>query len=420
MTYVFSEQPSPRLIYTLDFIFSARGLTYQCTSDWETFEAIKGPKLNYSEREASDALNLTPSALLFENDVRNYAIDQFEIDLGEVISFDGVPDMLASMFFVLSRYEEYWETDRDRHDRFQGTESLQSLFGWLHIPIADHWAEALIERLCLAEQPQREFLIAPTFDIDATFAYREKGLFRNGLGLLKDLFFGKIARVKERIAVIRGQRPDPFDTFERIAEIASQHPETRCFWLMSDYGPYHKNLPDSNPVQAEIIRKIAKICPVGIHPGYGTYTNPSNLNREKLRLEAVLETRVSTSRQHFLQLKLPHTYEQLCRENILVDYSMGYADQPGFRMGTARRTPWYNLRTNEVSELQLQPFCYMDGTLNEYLRLTPEQAIEEVRALREEIQRYGGTFCFIWHNETLGFQYHWQGWEKVLLEGLKS
>ncbi len=419
MTYVFSEQPSPRLSYTLDFIFSARGLTYQSTSDWETFEAIKGPKLNYSEREASDALNLTPSALLFENDVRNYAIDQFEIDLGEVISFDGVPDMLASMFFVLSRYEEYWATERDRHDRFEGIKSLQSVFGWLHIPIADHWAEALIERLCLAEQPQRDFLIAPTFDIDATFAYREKGLVRNGLGLMKDLLFGRFKRVSERIAVLFRQRRDPFDTFDRMAEIAAAYANTQCFWSMSDYGTYHKNLPYDNGVQAEEIRKMSQQCAVGIHPGYGTYTNPSLLHREKLRLEAVLESRVSTSRQHFLQLKLPHTYEQLCRENILVDYSMGYADQPGFRMGTARRTPWYNLRTNEESALQLQPFCYMDGTLNEYMGLTPEQAQTEVQALKAAVQRYGGTFCFIWHNETLGFQYRWQGWEKVLLESLK-
>ncbi|MFM7388211.1 MAG: DUF7033 domain-containing protein, partial [Bacteroidota bacterium] len=178
MTYVYSEQPSPRLSYTLDFIFSARGLAYECTSDWEIFEAIQGPKLNYSNREGSDSLNLSPSTLLFENDVRNYAIEQCESDLGELMSFDGVSDILASMFFVLSRYEEYWATKRDRHDRFEGIISMQSVYGWLHIPIADHWAEALIEILCLAEQPQRDFLIAPTFDIDATFAYREKGLVR--------------------------------------------------------------------------------------------------------------------------------------------------------------------------------------------------------------------------------------------------
>jgi hypothetical protein len=403
----------------LDFIFTARGLAYQCTSDWEKFKAIKGPKLNYSKREASDSINLSPSALLFENDVRQYEIDQCECSFGEVMSFDAVPDVLASIFFVLSRYEEYWETERDPHDRFEGIASLQSAFGWLHTPIADQWAEALIQGFCLAEQPQRDFVIEPTFDIDATFAYREKGVVRNGLGLMKDLLLAKFNRVKERISVLSGKRRDPFDTFEQIAEIAAEHCNTRCFWLMSDYGAYHKNLPYTNTVQGEIIRKIAEICPIGIHPGYGTYTNKRRFNLEKSRLEAVLNSGVSSSRQHFLQLKLPETYEHLCRENILVDYSMGYADQPGFRMGTARRTPWYNLRTDEVSKLQLQPFCYMDGTFNEYMRLTPEQAQTEVRALKAAVQRYGGSFCFIWHNETLGFQYHWQGWEKVLLESLK-
>ncbi|MBM3165275.1 MAG: polysaccharide deacetylase family protein [Bacteroidetes bacterium] len=419
MIHVFSEQLSPRLFYTLDFIFTARGLEYYCTSDWEKFTAIKGPKLNYSEREASDSLKLSPSTLLFENNVRSYAIDQCEGALGEVMSFDGVPDLLASIFFVLSRYEEHWPTERDQHDRFKASNSIQSLYGWLKKPICDEWAEALVQALRVAKTPDRTFSIEPTFDIDATFAYREKGLVRNGLGLMRDLLFGRFKRVSERIAVLSGQRRDPFDTFDRMAEIAAAHANTQCFWLMSDYGAYHKNLPYDNGVQAEVLRKMAQQCAIGIHPGYGTYTNPSLLSREKLRLEAVLEASVSNSRQHFLQFKLPETYEHLCRENILVDYSMGYADQPGFRMGTARRTPWYNLRTNEESALQLQPFCFMDGTLNEYMGLTPEQAQTEVQALKAAVQRNGGTFCFIWHNETLGFQYRWQGWGTVLLESLK-
>jgi hypothetical protein len=418
MTYVFSEQPSPRLIYTLDFIFSARGLTYQCTSDWETFEAIKGPKLNYSEREASDALNLTPSALLFENDVRNYAIDQFEIDLGEVISFDGVPDMLASMFFVLSRYEEYWETDRDRHDRFQGTESLQSLFGWLHEPICDLWAQSLLNFIGINSVPASEIKIQPTFDIDATYAYRHKGLKRNILGLGKELLGGKLARVGERLNVLLGKRKDPFDTFERIKEVAQAFPETRCFWLLADYGKFHKNLPHHNVHQQRVIRDMAASCPVGIHPGYAASENPEVLTLEKARLEKLLGNPVNTSRQHYLRLSLPSTYEHLLAQGIATDYSMGYADQVGFRMGTARKTPWFNLRTNEKSALQLQPFCYMDGTLNEYLQLTPAQALTVVKTLKDAVMRYGGTFSFIWHNETLGFQHHWKGWDEVFAESL--
>jgi hypothetical protein len=97
---------------------------------------------------------------------------------------------------------------------------------------------------------------------------------------------------------------------------------------------------------------------------------------------------------------------------------MGYAETTGFRMGTARQTPWFNLKTNEITSLQLQPFCYMDGTLNEYMKLSPNQAIKEVKRLKALVKEYGGTFSFIWHNETLGFKHHWKGWESVFEESV--
>jgi hypothetical protein len=40
--------------------------------------------------------------------------------------------------------------------------------------------------------------IQPTFDIDATYAYRHKGFKRNVLGLAKELLGGKLARVGQR------------------------------------------------------------------------------------------------------------------------------------------------------------------------------------------------------------------------------
>jgi hypothetical protein len=62
----------------------------------------------------------------------------------------------------------------------------------------------------------------------------------------------------------------------------------------------------------------------------------------------------------------------------------------------------------------------MDGTLNEYLKLTPEEALVEVKTLKSNVKKYGGAFRFIWHNETLGFQYHWKDWERVFEESIKE
>lgn len=418
MIHVFAEQVSPRLSYTLDFIFTARGLDYQGTTNWEEFLQLEGKKLNYSSSTAVDIPQIVPSPLLFETGIRAFQLDKTTFNGQEILAFNGVADPLASVFFVLSRYEEYWDTERDTHDRFPGLCSMQSVLGWLHLPICDLWAECVLREIGLPVELPNSLKIQPTFDIDATYAYRHKGLKRNILGLGKELLGGKLARVGERLNVLLGKRKDPFDTFERIKEVAQAFPETRCFWLLADYGAFNKNLPHQHPEQANLIRDMATHCTVGIHPGYTTYQNSEVLALEKGRLEKLLGNPVNTSRQHYLRLSLPSTYEHLLAQGIATDYSMGYADQVGFRMGTARKTPWFNLRTNEKSALQLQPFCYMDGTLNEYLQRSPEEAIVIVKELKEAVRRYGGTFSFIWHNETLGFQHHWKGWDEVFAECL--
>jgi hypothetical protein len=92
---------------------------------------------------------------------------------------------------------------------------------------------------------------------------------------------------------------------------------------------------------------------------------------------------------------------------------MGFADVVGFRIGTSRPVKWFDLQKNKVTQLTLHPFAFMDGTLNEYLKLTPELAKEKISELFSEVKNYGGEFSFIWHNETIGDYGIWKGWKTV-------
>lgn len=418
MTLIFVEQVTNRLRYTLDFIFKARGLSYELTTDAARFSTSDSTKFNYSNRSFEGIPTVTPCTLLFDEGIDAIALDKVGFEELEIMSFNQIPDLLASIFFVLSRYEEYCVSERDAHDRFPAVCSMQSVYGWLHEPICDRWAITLLTWIGIPMAPSSELKIQPTFDIDSTFAYKEKGLLRNMAGAIRDLPKGRITHVMERIQVLSNTRKDPFDTFDRIKALTANYPDTRCFWLMADYGLYNKNLAFNNSKQREIIQEIATRCEIGIHPGYDSYTSAKTLALEISRLSAVLEKPVTSSRQHFLRVRIPETYALLVEQGIQEDYSMGYAETTGFRMGTARKTAWFDLRTNEITGLMLQPFCYMDGTLNEYLKLSPEQASQEVQELKAMVNQYGGTFSFIWHNETLGFKQHWSGWEPVFEESI--
>jgi hypothetical protein len=115
-------------------------------------------------------------------------------------------------------------------------------------------------------------------------------------------------------------------------------------------------------------------------------------------------------------MNLPATYQNLIKAGITHDYTMGYAEQTGFRAGTARSFKWFDLHKNEITNLTVHPFAYMDGTLLEYLKLTPTEAKERIQELYKEVQKYGGTFSFLWHNETISGYQHWASYQEVFKE----
>ncbi|MFZ9586930.1 MAG: hypothetical protein ACO29U_04960, partial [Crocinitomicaceae bacterium] len=131
------------------------------------------------------------------------------------------------------------------------------------------------------------------------------------------------------------------------------------------------------------------------------------------RLNLITQKPVTKNRQHFLVLNLPTTYQSLIHQNITDDYSMGYADIAGFRAGTARSFPWFDLEKNDITNLIIHPFSYMDGTLKEYLNLEPHEAKLKIAELFKEVCLHGGQFSYIWHNETIGDYAHWNGWKDV-------
>jgi hypothetical protein len=158
---------------------------------------------------------------------------------------------------------------------------------------------------------------------------------------------------------------------------------------------------------------MSSFCEIGIHPSVKSNSYDFYLHNEIERLEQITGEKVKNSRQHFLILKFPYTYQTLINQEITDDYTMGYSDLVGFRAGTARPYKWFDLLKNEVTNLTIHPIAFMDGTLNEHMKLTPAEAIEKIESLYHEVCQFGGDFCFIWHNETIGDYGIWKGWSEV-------
>lgn len=422
------DEISIRFIYTLDFIFKDHGLEYQLTNDKHIFDSFPGTKISYSNFEFEGAPLLAPAGLLFEETFR----DSVQVEKGswngvECLKLDSVADPLASIFYVLSRYEEYQRFSSDDHGRFTARESIQSKFGWLHVQILERWIEVFFQtyspELLKKLEGQKTVRIIPSFDIDNTFAYKWKEGWRSWLSNGKDILNNNKDRLKTRKLVQKGEMADPYDSFETIRCIIQNYPETRVFWHLGDYAKYDTNIAWNHPQHQELILQMSELGNVGLHPSYASNHSDEKLNREVLRLEKITSKPVRESRQHFLKLNLPGTYLRMIERGFEKDFTMGYADESGFRAGTAYEHAFFDLLTNRYyPEYRIIPFVYMDGTLLEYKKLTIDQSLEAVKQLVEEVKKYGGTFCFIWHNETLAEAGKWKGWRKVFdytLEQLK-
>lgn len=410
---VFVDSINNRIEYTFDFIFKSRGLNYELTSDIQTFNDFDGVKLNYSSQQL-DGNQVIPSEILFEKEIKSYKLQKAKFNDEFCLSLNGVVDPVASVFYTLSRYEEYTSKVKDQHGRFLFEESYLKEYNWVEKCICDRWAVEVLRFLGLESIVSIDPVkLIPTFDIDNTYAYKLKTGKLKFLSICKDLLNFNFERIKERKHVLNGAK-DPYDTFDLIREIGINNKETKLFWLIGERAEKDKNISIENREHQQLIISLDKGFEVNLHPSYNSNGDSQLIDNEKNKLEKLLSRKVIRSRQHFLRFQLPNTYQALNSIGFKHEYSMGFAEHVGFRCGTARSIHWFDLTQNKKTDLIVHPFAYMDGTLNEYMQLSIDDSKQKIQQLYNEVCEFGGDFIFIWHNETIGDYKKWKGWSEVL------
>lgn len=420
MLTIYTDYITERLKYTLSIIFDDRGIAWELTDDSSFYENAEGPKFYYSaDLLLQDTLEIEASELLFDEGLKNYDLSKIDWEGVKVLSFDGITDVLASVFYAVSLYDDYLRTSKDKHGRNIGRHSVLFRNNWLEKLMVERWSLALIglierENNCSLNALPIPFKYLPTFDIDNAFAYRLKGGLRKQMSVFRDVLKGDKKRLAERRLVLSGKQKDPYDTFDLIEEIAKKEGDVKVFWLLGNYGKFDKNIHPKNKEFRTLIQHVSIFADCGLHPSYQSNSQANKLAIEKLRLEEILGRKVTHTRQHFLKVELPSTFRALEANGFTDDYSLGYADQLGFRAGIARPFFWFDLLENRKSNLRLHPISYMDGTLNEYMKLSIDEAKEKIAELRREVENFGGEFIALWHNETIGDYGIWKGWKKLL------
>lgn len=405
MIGIFTLKNSNRLKFVLDFCFKEKGEEYKLISSEEEWRKFEGTKFNYSNATVDCDFEIEPSSLLFESDIDKYL--KLEL-VGEKLALRGDTDMLGVIFYLLSRYEEYLDHQKDQHGRYTSDQSAQTELGVLREPVCDQIVMKLWRKLGLEYQLVKDrFECVPSFDIDVAWAYKNRPFWRK-LGAFKH---GKIT---ERFAVLLGLKKDPYDNYSKIIEISSLVNRIICFAPVSDYGKFDKNISYKNENYRSLIRGLNSDGGMGLHPGYDSYLDADKILEEKERIENILGHDMKKSRFHFLRLDVPKSYRIMIDLGFTKDYSMGYADNIGFRAGTSFPFYFFDLGKNTRQDYLIFPFMYLDNGLKDYLKLSKDEALEQVEKMMDQVREVGGLFMCIWHNHSISDKGEWKGWYEVL------
>jgi hypothetical protein len=419
MITVYSSIKSSRLEYVLNFIFkNLLEIEFKWTQDSTN---LGGTIVNYSDEILPfQNYQIQPSGFLVDGNwdfkkyifLKNNSNYFFPQEKG-----DHDFDILSSIFFIISRMEEYRTKDYDEHQRFISDNSSLVKLNLEQKPIVDQWCFSLLSQLNakfnIELTSPRKFHQYSTFDIDNAYAFKYKGFSRSLGSFFKDLIYFRFYKLKQRLDFLLGKIKDPYDNYDYILEfLKTNQLKSIFFFLLGDYAKMDKNIDYNHPYLINLIRSISKNHLTGIHPSYKSFNNLQILKMEISRLDKIT-SKTSISRFHYLKFTLPKSYQILLKAGIRQDYSMGFSDRIGFRAGTCTPFYFYDLENECTTDLKIFPFTYMDGVLNDKLKFTPEYSSKLISKIKHEVRKVNGPFNAVWHNESLSDRDRWKGWRSV-------
>jgi hypothetical protein len=294
MLLVYTHTISPRLQYITDFIGKELfDEPMRFTTNKQEFNDFNGARLNYSDADFSEQeFFIKAHSLLFETDIKPQLIDCFEVNFNKAFfqtKGDFPFDVLAAVFYLLSRYEEYLPHQQDMYGRYAHENALAFKEKFLQLPLVNLWLsdfkKALQQKFPSLTFKRKQFKFIPTYDIDIAYSYKEKGWKRNLGGGIRSLLKGEWDAVKERIEVLQGKKKDPFDAYEWLdaLHLYCKVKPVYFFLVAQKQKGYDRNVPTSSKLLQELMAYFAKVHKLGLHPSWqsSVASNAAILKEEK-------------------------------------------------------------------------------------------------------------------------------------------
>lgn len=318
-------------------------------------------------------------------------------------------DLVASSFFMLSRYEEALLPNRDRFGRFPLEAHLAYREGFWRTPIVNLYAQLLHRWIgvlsggTLRPRPprypgERRFGLCLTHDVDHPRKFTPPGVL-NTLG--KVLLGRQSPRALKQVADYVFTGRDPFWNFDEIVESERESGFDCTFFLAA--GHTHECDPDyaCDPLKrGHLYQTIAEIGPeIGLHGSFESYTNADLLRVELSRLDR--RATIVGNRQHYLRLDVQHSFDAMEEAGLAYDCTLAFSDEIGFRSGLACPHFVFSLKDDRPFAVLEIPLIVMDRsiwTIAQSRETPPEEMWEDLLQVLEQVRVHNGCASVLWHN----------------------
>jgi hypothetical protein len=336
-------------------------------------------------------------------------------------------DIIASSFFLLSRYEEILKPEcRDQHGRFCAKDSMLFQQGYGNRPLVDEYGVLLrkwLREMGVDVPPEQKGFskVYLTHDVDVPFRFeRLTVVCKQYIKNMLHYHYGK-SPFKKYIH----ERLDDFYTFPAIIdydrnckEKLPHIPVESVYFLISSGSLFHRRYYHfTSRKTARLIDVLKKSGAVlGLHVSYEAGADPQKLSNEVKRLK---NTGLFNgfSRHHFLQWREPEDVVYMEQSGITDDFTLSYADAAGFRVGTCHPYRFINPRTKTLTKVVIHPLEIMECTLERaaYMHLEYEDAFAYCKEVINQVYTHNGELVLLWHNtEFLGVNYQEKLYQRVL------
>jgi len=330
-------------------------------------------------------------------------------------------DLFLNVFYVLSGWQEYHSTRKDKYGRFPADESILVKGGWIQMPVVNYYFEILATAIdsiypgCVT-YPKSHLDILMTHDIDKC----RSGSIENSAALIKD---GKILRGLWK-AISRLWSRDDWDNVLEIAELEKSSGIRAIYFFIPKNGKVNGiHNADYKLSSPDIINTLYQLKnmghEIGIHGSVGSGFQKGQLEKEL----GIFPFPVKWNRFHYLLYDVKMSLDEIEKAGIEFDSTMGFAETVGFRNGFCNLFYPYNIREDRPYRFLEYPLVIMDRTFIEsiYMGLSTEESENLIKSTFKQVKYFGGNVAILWHNNIIsGYKYRtWNSLFTTLLSLIK-